>query len=97
MDHYQLPTNSALTLQQPANPTTGYTWDILLSPGLKLIHNDYVLSSEAQRGMPGAGGMQIWSISAENPGTYYVALWNHRPWMPPDLSQAKLITVTVHD
>jgi predicted secreted protein len=80
-------------LSRPSNPTTGYVYDILLSPGLSLLHHEYVSSREAP--MPGAGGTDVWSIRVDGKG--YILLWYHRTWEQPNLSNAELITVNIDE
>lgn len=82
-----------LTLKRSGNPTTGYVWTILTSPGLELVEENYHLSS----GAVGAGGIQTWTIRATNHGYQYILLWNHRPWLPPVISSKDLISVEVLD
>lgn len=80
-----------LTLERSGNPTTGYVWTILLSPGLELVEETYHPSSQAV----GAGGVQTWTVRATNHGYQYILLWNHRPWLAPVISSKDLISVEV--
>lgn len=92
MSNYILtPAKTPFTIERSGNATTGYTWSILLSPALKLIDHDYQVINDK----PGAGGVKRWTIQAQEPGIFYIALWNHRPWEKSTPFDAKLITVEV--
>lgn len=82
-------------LERASNMTTGYTWDILLSPGLILENEGYSPSAAAQQGAIGAGGMQVWQIKAVQEGIQYIILWNHRRWEQDDLQNAEVIKLQV--
>lgn len=87
----------SVRLDRPANTTTGYTLDILLSPGLFLESENYVASTSAQIGIVGAGGTKIWNIKAVKEGTQYIVLWNHRRWEKDDLKDAEIIRIEVSE
>lgn len=64
MEQYHLAVSEVLTLTRVLSQTTGYKWDILLSPSLKLSQEEYQ-------------NRITWFISADKPGDYYIALLNH--------------------
>lgn len=85
----------SVQVERPANLTTGYTWDILLSPGLLLeteVHNPSVA---ARQGAIGAGGTQVWQIKAIQEGIQYIILWNHRRWEQDNLQDAEVIKLQI--
>jgi predicted secreted protein len=68
----------------PANPTTGYVWEVgsLDSTVLKLVSSDFLASDKAI----GSGGMEIIKFHAIAAGTSSVRLIYHRSFelnMPP--------------
>jgi inhibitor of cysteine peptidase len=63
------------------NPTTGYSWNLSLSEGLSLIHDEYIPSSGPEQ-RPGAGGIRSFSLRAEERGEQTVHSEYRRPWVP---------------
>ena len=49
------------------NPTTGYQWNITLSPGLELQSTDFQIS-DSSPGMVGVGGDRTWILIAKDVG-----------------------------
>lgn len=89
----QVAEGQTINIHRSSNATTGYRWDILVSPGLIVTHADYIRGS--QRGMIGAGGIQTWTIQATQSGRQYILLWYHRPWEQDNFNDADLIHVDV--
>jgi inhibitor of cysteine peptidase len=54
------------SLKLTENPTTGYSWKITLSSGLKLIQDQYIPPVTAKKG---AQGQHIWVIQAIKNGS----------------------------
>lgn len=69
--------NEEFTLRLDENPTTGYSWDITLSPGLQLISDEYHPPSQQ---IPGAGGYHTWRIRATTLGLQTISGVYRRPW-----------------
>lgn len=67
------------TVKLDENPTTGYSWNMTVGDGLKIINDRYVAN---KTGLVGSGGYHIWTIQATKPGTYKVAGVYKRPWEP---------------
>ena len=67
----------AVTLEE--NPTTGYSWNMTLSPGLELVSNNYIEKTHAA-GMVGVGGTRTWIIQANDIGSQKVTAIYKRPW-----------------
>jgi len=59
------------------NPSTGYSWTLKLSPGLKLLNDQFVAPSPSP--LVGAGGQRIWVITVEKAGTTTVTGIYARP------------------
>jgi len=67
----------AITLEE--NPTTGYSWNMTLSPGLELVSTNYIEKPHAT-GMVGVGGTRTWIIQANDIGSQKVTAIYKRPW-----------------
>lgn len=72
---------STLTLKLAENPTTGYTWNLTVSNGLKVVNDTYV-PSDTTGTMVGSGGTHIWEIVAEQAGMQSVEAVYKRSWEP---------------
>lgn len=70
-----------ITLKLAENPTTGYSWNLTLTPGLVLV-NDTYMSSDKTGTLMGAGGTHTWEITAEKTGTQKIQGIYMRPWEP---------------
>jgi inhibitor of cysteine peptidase len=65
------------------NPSTGYSWQLSLSSGLKLLSEKYYPSkSSGPNGIliVGAGGYHLWVIEATNKGSQQVEATYKRSW-----------------
>lgn len=65
------------------NPTTGYSWELNLSQGLKYISDNYYppeSSTDNKQPLVGAGGVHIWEIKAVAAGSQQVKGIYKRPW-----------------
>ena len=63
-----------------SNPTTGYSWDFSTPPDpgvVELLDASYLPPEEPR---VGAGGQQIWTFRAVEPGETGIALEYSRPW-----------------
>lgn len=67
------------TVKLDENPTTGYSWNMTVGDGLKIVNDRYVANNT---GLVGSGGYHIWTIQATKAGTYKVAGVYKRPWEP---------------
>jgi inhibitor of cysteine peptidase len=61
------------------NPTTGFTWNATLSPGLELQSSDY-RQTAAATGMVGVGGTRSWVIIAKDAGNKKFSATYRRSW-----------------
>ena len=62
----------------PANPSTGYSWDVKRMPKkLELIDKEF---EQEEPIMPGKGGMQVLTFKALEPGRATLELQYKRPW-----------------
>ena len=60
------------------NPTTGYTWE-LTAPGLTYVSDEYVADANTE-GLVGAGGVHIFTYTADNTGTHTIDGIYKRSW-----------------
>jgi inhibitor of cysteine peptidase len=82
-------------VQLKENPTTGFQWNVTLSPGLELVSDEYVTDAHAE-GMVGVGGIRTWIILAKDGGTQKFSAAYRRSWEAVTGSEtAFAITVNV--
>ncbi|MDD1702984.1 MAG: protease inhibitor I42 family protein [Methanoregula sp.] len=72
-------TSANITLTLKENPTTGYSWNLSVTPGLAILNDTYV-SSDPSGKLMGAGGTHTWEITAEKTGTQKIQGIYMRPW-----------------
>ena len=65
----------------PENPTTGFSWNVTLSPGIVLLNSTYV-RDQVPEGVAGSGGTHVWTLSVQQAGTQTFAGVYKQPWMP---------------
>ena len=78
---YTVSLGTVFRLALPENPTTGYTWNLSVSPGLSVLNASYVPSDTTGK-LVGSGGTRIWFLNATLPGTQTVSGTYGRPWEP---------------
>ncbi|MCP1662502.1 MAG: hypothetical protein D5R99_04010 [Methanocalculus sp. MSAO_Arc1] len=86
-----LDTGSRFAISLPENPTTGYTWDLDVPPGIALVDDEFI---PEETGLMGAPGTHIWTFEARTPGTYTIDGKDIRPW-EPEAAPADTFTLTV--
>lgn len=69
----------AFTIVVPANPTTGYGWQLAepLDGRVQLVASEYL---DAASALDGAGGREVWRFVAVQTGKITIALKYVRPW-----------------
>ncbi|MFA6363272.1 protease inhibitor I42 family protein [Methanoregula sp.] len=70
-----------ITLNLKENPTTGYQWNLTLTPGL-VITNDTFIPSDTTGKLVGSGGTRVWEINAAGTGTQMIKAVYMRSWEP---------------
>ena len=63
-------------IELESNPTTGYSWAIYYSDGLH-VESEFIPPDSELMGAP---GKQVFTITAESPGTYHFKAEYKRPW-----------------
>ena len=70
-----------LIVSLPENGTTGYLWNMTVSPGLAIVDDTFVSSDKAGT-LVGAGGTRTWTIKVNNAGSQWVKGVYMRSWEP---------------
>jgi predicted secreted protein len=84
----------AISLEE--NPTTGYSWNATLSPGLDLVDETFEENVHAP-GMVGVGGTHWWILKAAATGAQEFSATYIRPWegvLPGDQTYSLTIDVS---
>ena len=84
---------SSVSLQE--NPTTGYSWNVSVTEGLKIVSDEFIGPGNKQ--VVGAGGKHVWTIQATGIGDQTFSGVYRRPWEPPaenDTTYTEHIIVT---
>lgn len=76
----QEPLGETFSIQLQENPTTGYSWNLSVSNGLKVSRDEYIPSSTSGQ-MVGAGGIRSFTLVTLAPGGQTVAAEYRRPWV----------------
>jgi inhibitor of cysteine peptidase len=67
-----------------SNPTTGYRWELTYDDRmLELVESKYQMGEEAQEGVAGAGGVELFRFKALERGRTEIAMVYRRPWEEP--------------
>ena len=91
-----LPAGTTTAIELRENPTTGYAWNISLSPGL-LIENTTYLQDNGTANQVGAGGIHRWVVRGVSAGKQTFSAVYKRPWEPVTGNETQFtefITVT---
>ncbi len=73
--------NTRFAIQLRENPTTGFSWNATVTPGLVIQSSDYQ-QDKAAPGMVGVGGTRTWIILANETGTQKFSAVYSRSWEP---------------
>lgn len=74
-----VPHNTTLTLELAENPSTGYSWNLTTTAGLRVASDEYVLPS-TNGTVVGAGGIHRWLIATTATGLQGISGVYARPW-----------------
>ncbi len=71
-----------INLALPENPSTGYSWQMTTSDGIRQVSDNYIPGNSGSPGRPlvGAGGTHEWTYKVTKPGTQTVSGIYKRPW-----------------
>ncbi|MEM2124626.1 MAG: protease inhibitor I42 family protein [Methanolinea sp.] len=74
-----LAAGTEFAVQLPENPTTGYTWNMSVPPGLAVARDEFLAPDTR---LVGAGGTHRWILSAGEKGAFPLHAEYRRPWVP---------------
>ena len=92
----ELESGQVLSITLDANPTTGYTWEVvepLDGQVMRQVGEIEFIPNRQESGIVGAGGVQIIRFECVNAGQTVLKLVYHRPW---ETDVKPLETFTVH-
>ena len=78
---YSVPLNAVIQLRLPENPTTGFSWNLSVTPGLSIINDTYIPDDPSGK-LVGSGGTHVWFLSAMDAGDQAITGVYRRPWEP---------------
>ncbi len=90
----EVPLEDEFNLRLPENPSTGYSWNLTLTPGLAVVADEYIPPSDSAP-MLGAGGVRSWHIKAIGEGEHKVAAVYKQPFDPTSVEDTFSMNVTV--
>lgn len=64
-------------IRLPANPSTGYSWQVKVTPGLQILNSYY---RRSRRNAIGGAGQQVWIVRPVELGEQGFVGWYYRPW-----------------
>jgi inhibitor of cysteine peptidase len=76
----ELTTGQVVIITLEANPTTGYTWEVVEAPSGQIMRQVGEIEFESESDAIGAGGVQIIKFEVVNAGQTSLTLAYHRPW-----------------
>lgn len=71
------------------NPSTGYSWNLTLSSGIKIIKETH--SNRCKEGITGCGGMKTFVLEGTKKGKQTVIATHGRTWDPSTNTQYKYV------
>lgn len=74
-----VPLNTTLTLELAENPSTGYSWNLTTTSGLRVAADEYVPAT-TNATIVGAGGIHRWEIITVATGLQEITGVYARPW-----------------
>jgi predicted secreted protein len=72
--------DSTVTIRLKENPTTGYSWQVNVTEGLSIVHDEYI-PDKVPAGMVGSGGTHTWTVQPQDAGTFTFSATYMQPWM----------------
>jgi inhibitor of cysteine peptidase len=73
--------STIIMVELAENPTTGFMWNMTVTPGLHIM-NDTFVPSDTSGKLVGSGGTHSWEISAVGTGNQAITAVYSRPWEP---------------
>jgi len=76
---YDVPVDTEIRLKLPENPTTGYSWQLSVTPGLVILNESYQPDDPTGK-LIGSGGTHLWTMRAIQPGMQTISGVYSRLW-----------------
>jgi inhibitor of cysteine peptidase len=73
--------SSLITVRLAENPSTGFQWNLTVTPGLHITKDDYIPTDTSGK-LVGSGGTHTWDISTETIGQQKIQAIYKRSWEP---------------
>jgi len=89
----ELESGHVLSITLDANPTTGYTWEVVEPQDGQVMRQAGEIEFEPESDAIGSGGVQIIRFECVNAGQTVLKLVYHRPW---ETDLEPLETFTIH-
>ena len=70
---------AVIQLRLAENPTTGYQWNLSVTPGISIVNNSYLPDDPTGR-LIGSGGTRVWFLEANETGEQVISGVYGRPW-----------------
>ena len=87
--------NQKFIIALESNPTTGYSWQESLDETMvELLKSEYELGEDAQKGVAGAGGNDLFWFKTLKKGLTKITLVYKRPW-ETEIAEQKVFTIIV--
>jgi len=90
----ELEKGDVLVITLEANPTTGYTWDVVKPLDEQVMRQVGKIEFKPESDLIGAGGVQVIQFKIVNAGRVALKLVYHRPW-ETDVEPPKSFAVQV--
>ena len=68
-----------VTVRLAENPTTGFPWNLTMTPGLRIVKDEYIPDDPSVK-LEGSGGTHGWDISTEITGDQEIQAEYTRSW-----------------
>ncbi|PKL62769.1 MAG: hypothetical protein CVV31_04225 [Methanomicrobiales archaeon HGW-Methanomicrobiales-2] len=78
-ENVTVPAASEVDVSLAENPSTGYSWNATVSPGLTIAADRYEQNATPE-GVVGVGGIRTWTLVPESPGVFAFSAVYRRPW-----------------
>jgi inhibitor of cysteine peptidase len=76
----QEPLGETFKIRLQENPTTGYSWNLSVSDGLRISRDEYISSPTGSQ-MAGTGGIHSFTLEAISRGEQMITAEYRRPWV----------------
>lgn len=91
MEEYTVDYNQPFDLVLAENPTTGYSWDLQTSSGLRLLNETFRPDISARSGIVGSGGHTIYTFLPVSRDTQEIYATYRQPWNPRSATYRDII------